>query len=89
MSKGHSNLLRTRHCIGALAVVGLAACIATPERRESSSGPSRMAKPAKDSPIPSEMRKQVRNSEIIGRQIYIKAGGDKIRFIDDRLPGGR
>lgn len=48
-----------------------------------------MAKPAKDSPIPSEMRKQVRNSEIIGRQIYIKAGGDKIRFIDDRLPGGR
>jgi hypothetical protein len=53
-----------------------------------------MAKTAKDLPIPSEMRKQVRNSEIIGRQIYIKAGiwcvdGDKIRFIDDRPPGGR
>ena len=30
-----------------------------------------MAKPGKDLPIPLEMRKQVRNSEIIGRKIYI------------------
>ena len=63
--------MRTHDCIGVLAAVGLAACIATPERRPSSSGPSRMATPAKDLPIPFEMRKQVRNSEIIGRQIYI------------------
>lgn len=71
MSKGRSNLLRARDCIGVLAAVGLAACIAAPERRASSSGPSRMARPAKGLPIPFEMRKQVRNSEIIGRQIYI------------------
>ena len=71
MRKAHSNFLRTRHCIGVVAVASLAACVATPERRDSSSGPTRTAKPAKDLPIPFEMRMQVHNSEIIGRQIYI------------------
>ena len=71
MNRGRSNLLRTRDCIGVLTAVSLAACIATPERPASSSGQSGIAKPARDLPIPSEMRKQVRNSEIIGRQIYI------------------
>jgi hypothetical protein len=69
MSKGHLNLLRTRACLVALTAIGLMSCIPTPEQRVGSSGPSR--KPARDLPIPPEMRQQVRNSEIIGRQIYV------------------
>ena len=55
-----------------LSAIGLAACIASPERRTTSSVQSRkLADREKDLPIPIEMRKQVRNSEIIGREIYI------------------
>lgn len=55
-----------------LSAIGLAACIASPERRTTSSVQSRKAADReKELPIPAEMRKQVRNSEIIGREIYI------------------
>ena len=66
MSKALSTLQHTRHRIALLATLALAACATTPARRPSSSGPSAAALP-----IPLEMRAHVRNSEIIGRQIYI------------------
>jgi len=66
MSKWHPTLLPTRHRIALLAALTLAACGTTPERRPSSSSPSAAALP-----IPLDMRAQVRNSEVIGRQIYI------------------
>ena len=67
MSKSCSTVLRARHRIVLLATLTLAACATAPARRPSSSGLS----PANTLPIPLEMRTQVRNSEIIGRQLYI------------------
>ena len=55
-----------------LFATGLAACVAGPELRTDSSGPSReQANREKELPIPPKMREQVRNSEIIGHQIYV------------------
>lgn len=55
-----------------LPAISVVACIGVPERRDDSalpSGPS--ASHRKSLPIPPQMREQVRNSEIIGREIYI------------------
>ena len=76
----------------ALVAIGLAACISTPEQRVSSSVPSRRAaRPTKELPIPPEMRKQVRNSEIIGRQIYIldKVSAIATDVLMEKVPGYR
>ena len=67
-------------------------CIAGPEHRTDSAVPSRkQANREKELPIPPKMREQVRNSEIIGHQIYVldKVSGIATDVLMEKVPSFR
>jgi hypothetical protein len=75
-----------------LVAIGLAGCVTGPEQRGGSSALStKEANRRRGLPIPIEMRQQVRNSEIIGRQIYIldKVSAIATDVLSEKVPSYR
>jgi hypothetical protein len=84
-----NGVLSAKGLVVMFAALGFAACISAPKPRPSSAGHAK--KQETTFPIPIEMRQQVRNSEIIGRQLYVldKVSAIATDVLMERVPDYR